>query len=1029
MRNSIRQQLPLLISSLILLALTITIVGSYLLISDAYKEKMKESNSLMAASVAANIEQTMQNAYAAIEFTAEYPGIMELDPDSQQSLMREVAGRFPAFQLVAINNLKGDQLARSSGPLGNRGERFWFKKFMVEREPYISKTYYSLTSGNPIITIVHGIYKNGQLVGVVEGDIAVKELQLLLETFNTRAGSYAYLLGGEGEVIAHPEYDKGSDLYNYRTLKKKALLYDKDGKMIRDRKNNEVTAESDVEVSASLQRIIDQAMAGVTGTGEYTDLDGEENICAYQSINVPGKSAPWNVIVVQKKYAAMMFMDKILAYNILVGLVVIIAAAFLAVAFSRKVTKPLLDLLETTNMIKKGNLAVRLNTNFSNEFRLVFTNFNEMIAELHQHREKLEDLVDKRTGELVAANQEMLAMNETLEDTNRRLYNENAARRKTQEELLLSERQYSAITSLIIQQPDDPERLLGTIFNTARSLVEAAAGFIALVDEKDKLVDVVHVCGGLYQDGERISLEQGMFEIVYRSKQRLYLEDYKQFAQRIVRESLERVSSVIMMPLAYQEEVVGVFCLAWLDQTHLVNEEQLDALQKFSDLASVALHNAKTRVRIQELAYRDALTGLPNWASLSMKLEEVFTSGTASCQKGCLFFIDMDNLKEVNDTYGHTSGNDVIKAAASNITVAVGADAFIARLGGDEFSVLVCDVYDRKRIAEIAQRLLFRLNRDYMVGEKLVRLSASIGVALYPENGESAEELLKNADNAMYAAKTAGKNCWRFYTDQMQAAAQEKMALISSLHHVLAKQELSIVYQPIVEISTRRIVSFEALLRWQSAEYGNISPARFIPLAEECGLILPIGRWVLAEAARFARRLSAVGRDNVRIAVNISPPQLMEEDFVDYVAICIASTGIRAEQLDLEITEGVLIEAMEENVAKLRRLQEMGIMLSLDDFGTGYSSLTYLKSLPVGILKIDKSFIDRICDDQMQLELVGAIISLGHTMQLEVVAEGVETAEQLALLQALDCDRMQGYFYSKPVRENEAVALLDSGEG
>ena len=221
MWNSIRQQLPLLISSLILLALTITIVGSYLLISDAYKEKMKESNSLMAASVADNIEQTMQNAYAAIEFTAEYPGIMALDADSQQSLVRQVAGRFPAFQLVAINNLKGDQLARSSGPLGNRAERFWFKKFMIEREPYISKTYYSLTTGNPIITIVHGIYENGQLVGIVEGDIAVKELQLLMEAFNTGAGSYTYLLGGEGEVIAHPEYHDGGDLYNYRTLKKR----------------------------------------------------------------------------------------------------------------------------------------------------------------------------------------------------------------------------------------------------------------------------------------------------------------------------------------------------------------------------------------------------------------------------------------------------------------------------------------------------------------------------------------------------------------------------------------------------------------------------------------------------------------------------------------------------------------------------------------------------------------------------------------------------------------------------------------
>jgi len=310
------------------------------------------------------------------------------------------------------------------------------------------------------------------------------------------------------------------------------------------------------------------------------------------------------------------------------------------------------------------------------------------------------------------------------------------------------------------------------------------------------------------------------------------------------------------------------------------------------------------------------------------------------------------------------------------------------------------------------------------LAQNSMQMSASIGIVLYPEHGDMSEEILKKADAAMYAAKESGRNCWHFFEPKLLEKAVEDMALVNSLRRALTRKELFLNYQPQLTADGERIVGVEALLRWNSPEHGLVSPARFIPIAERSRLIVQIGQWVFQEACRFAKRLADMGMSDVRMAVNISPRQIKDEHFVAFVRDIIESSGVRPQQIEIEITENVFIDTLEDSIYKLKQLQEYGIKLSLDDFGTGFSSLTYLRRLPVDSLKIDKSFIDGIASDELQLKFVNSIINLGHMLGMVIVAEGVETKEQLIKLIDCGCDHIQGFLFSKPVSETDVIKLL-----
>jgi len=427
---------------------------------------------------------------------------------------------------------------------------------------------------------------------------------------------------------------------------------------------------------------------------------------------------------------------------------------------------------------------------------------------------------------------------------------------------------------------------------------------------------------------------------------------------------------------------------------------------------------------IRHMAYFDQLTGLANRVQLNELLNKELESARKGDSSGCILFLDLDDLKMVNDTYGHTCGDDIIIEAGTRIVAEVGKDAFVARIGGDEFIIVLTGKSDRQAIEDIAKRIIESLGQKHEVLGTNFHMTASIGIAAYPADGDTTEEIIKNADNAMYAAKRDGKNCWRFYSAVMQIEAYEKMRLTNSLRYAQGRGEFTLHYQPQMLTEGRKVAGFEALIRWNSSEHGSVPPVQFIPLAEQCGLIHPIGRWVIEEACKFAKRLDEQGWGTIPVAVNISPKQLAADDFIAIVRNAVNEAGIEPHQLELEITESILIESLEDANRKLTELREFGVGLSLDDFGTGYSSLTYLRNLPVGTLKIDKPFIDMITTDSNVPKIICSIINIAHILNMTVIAEGVETEEQLAYLAANGCDRIQGYIYSRPIPEAEAIKFL-----
>ena len=626
--------------------------------------------------------------------------------------------------------------------------------------------------------------------------------------------------------------------------------------------------------------------------------------------------------------------------------------------------------------------------------------------------------------ELMGKNAAMVAMNKKMEATNQRLRDENQIRQQMEEHLLLRERQYRVATSLLTRPMGGIEGLLEHILCDALQLVKATDGYIILCDDGAESCSIHHGIG-LYETGIMVSrsAELGMQEYVYKTGENLVVDDYQHYPQRMNDQIPNTLTSVIMLPLKQEGQVRGMICACWSDVVHHISTEDIEVLRQFCDLALVALERTNAQKEISHMAFYDTLTDLPNRASLSLYLEKEMKKAHCIEAMGAIMFINMDDIKLVNDNFGHSFGDSVIITAGQHIVGTVGEKAFVAHSGGDEFIVVLSGEYNREELVGFANRILDALCQEYQVSVERLHMSASIGIAVYPGDGDGVEEILKKSDIAMSAAKKAGKNCWRFYEPIFLEEAYEKMILTNSLRRALERRELCLYYQPQLTVEGI-VIGFEALLRWNSAEHGCISPLRFIPLAEKNGLIVHIGQWVLQEACQFARRLADMGKGAIHVAVNISPRQLLRDDFVDSVRRSIVDANIVPGQLEIEITESALIESMEESICKLVQLRDSGLMISLDDFGTGYSSLTYLRRLPVGVLKIDKSFIDKIESDKMQLKLVGSIIDLGHTLGLSIVAEGVESKEQLELLTEYGCDCIQGYIFSQPIPEEEAIKFL-----
>ncbi len=420
----------------------------------------------------------------------------------------------------------------------------------------------------------------------------------------------------------------------------------------------------------------------------------------------------------------------------------------------------------------------------------------------------------------------------------------------------------------------------------------------------------------------------------------------------------------------------------------------------------------------------DALSGLPNRLLFHDRLGQALAQACYTEHLIAVMLLDLNRFKIINDTLGHDLGDLLLKEAALRLASCMRGGDTIARWGGDEFAFLLPNLEHPEEAAEVAAGILKVLSQPFLIADKEIFVSASVGITLYPTDGQTREGLLQNAEVAMYRAKEHGESAYQFFTGDMNVRAFERLALENSLRKALERSELVLYYQPQVDLETGKISGMEALLRWQHPELGLVSPAQFIPLAEETGLIVPIGAWVLREACRQNKAWQDAGMARMRVSVNLSARQFQQQDIVEMTASALRESGLTADCLELELTESYIMQNPEAAIRTLRLLEKMGVFLSVDDFGTGYSSLSYLRRFPIDCLKIDRSFVQDIPGSADAAAIVSAIVAMASSLKLEIVAEGVETQDQLDYLKQLRCDRMQGFLFSRPIPANELEKLV-----
>lgn len=464
--------------------------------------------------------------------------------------------------------------------------------------------------------------------------------------------------------------------------------------------------------------------------------------------------------------------------------------------------------------------------------------------------------------------------------------------------------------------------------------------------------------------------------------------------------------------------------IVWVLVTASLMKDDSGAAEQFIAVIEDITKRRENEARIAYLAHHDSLTDLPNRTLFRDRLEQAMARAVRNGVRAALLFLDLDRFKTINDSLGHAIGDQMLQQVAVRLRAALRETDTVSRQGGDEFLIVLGDVRDLDDVARVVQNLLGRLDTPFELASLSLSSTASIGVAIYPDDGADCDTLMKNADSAMYCAKEGGRNTFRFYTESMNLTAVARLRIENALRYAVERGELSLHYQPQVELASRKLLGVEALLRWTSPTQGVISPASFIPVAEDSGLIVPIGLWVLQQACEQVRRWREEGVGDIAVAVNLSALQFRRSDIVATVRDTIAKSGIPPQLIELELTESLLMQNAESMLQTMRELKALGVRLSIDDFGTGYSSLSYLKRFPVDRLKIDRSFVKDAAENSDDAAIVRTIIQLGHSLKLDVIAEGAEVASQIEFLTAEGCHSVQGYYFSRPLPEDKLRPLL-----
>lgn len=590
----------------------------------------------------------------------------------------------------------------------------------------------------------------------------------------------------------------------------------------------------------------------------------------------------------------------------------------------------------------------------------------------------------------------------------------------------------------------DTEKIIDTVLINMTEVFECDCIGVTLLDPDRETKGGMSIGGIHAEKGKTVEAIEFTLEDVqkHHDNPKAFLTGINEPMPRFL-EHLERkgMKSFLVMPLFFKKKLAGNISLGYLEP-HSYNEEEFIQVRQFADQVGVALSNSamvkelesinkqfiqeiKERIKseeaVQHMAYHDDLTGLPNRVLLIDRLSQNLAEVQRYKKLGAVLFLDLDNFKVVNDTMGHAEGDALLKAVVRRLSQHVRYSDTLARHGGDEFTIIIHDLKKLEYITTIIDGIFSEFEKPFSLKGQEFFVTISMGISVYPNDGNNAETLLKNADTAMYKAKAEGKNSYQLFDLTMNEKTVKRVMLENKLRKAIEKDELLLHYQPQIDIKSGETVGFESLLRWNSKELGLIPPGKFIPLAEDTGLIVPFGKWVLHTACRQTRAWQDAGLKPTTMAVNVSNRQFKEKNFAGIVKNILADTNVDPQYLELEVTESCIMENVKYNIEILHELKAFGVKLSIDDFGTGYSSFEYLKNMPVNVLKIDLSFIRDITKDPDDAAIVKAIIQVAHTLKLEVVAEGVETKEQLNLLQSLHCDKIQGYLVSKPLPQSAEI--------
>lgn len=476
--------------------------------------------------------------------------------------------------------------------------------------------------------------------------------------------------------------------------------------------------------------------------------------------------------------------------------------------------------------------------------------------------------------------------------------------------------------------------------------------------------------------------------------------------------------------LTSKGQILGIVTAYYRDEKQPLNYDK-QLVEIAANLTGIAVEREQSEQNLNYLAHYDSLTQLPNRILFLDRLKQALASARRNHQLVALMFLDLDRFKNVNDTLGHDSGDQLLLEVATRLSACIRNEDTVSRLGGDEFTIILSNINNAGDTAAIAQKLLDALKEPFMLKGHEIFISASIGITMFPDDSDSSDGLLKNSDMAMYDAKQRGRNNYQFFASDMNTTAMERMEMENKMRHALERGEFCLYYQAKADIHSKEVVGLEALIRWNDPEHGLISPNDFVPLLEETNLIIPVGTWVIQEACRQNKAWQDQGYVPIRVAANLSARQLQDDNIINIVKGSLEQSGLDARYLELEVTESTLMNDSAHITGTLNSIKAIGVVhIDIDDFGTGYSSLSYLKNLPISTVKIDQSFVHDLPHDKGDASIARAIIAMAHSLDLKVIAEGVENQQQFDFLQELDCDEIQGYLISKPLAAEDVVKLM-----